>query len=76
MRTKITHKAQEFLAWWTVRQAVSKDTFRWNQLMDLGIVVGLLFVFVANNPTLSNLFKTIANAVQSQLTNLINNNTL
>lgn len=73
---KITHGAQVVLAWWTVRRALPKDMFRWNQLMDLGIVIVLLFVFVGNNATLSGLFKTIANAVQGQLTNLIDNNAL
>lgn len=58
------------------RRRLDANVFGWNQLMDLGIVIGLLFVFVQNNATLSTLFTTIVTAVQTQLQKLITQNQL
>jgi hypothetical protein len=66
-----------FYAWYKVQRELARGhVFGWNQLMDLGIVIGLLFVFVNNNSTLSTLFTTIVTAVQTQLNNIITKNTL
>ena len=64
-------------AWYRAQRELARgNVFAWNQLMDLGIVIGLLFVFVQNNSTLSTLFTTIVTAVQTQLQKLITTNTL
>ena len=64
-------------AWYRIqREMARRHVFGWNQLMDLGIVIGLLFVFVNNNSTLSTLFTTIVTAVQTELTKIISTNTL
>jgi len=63
--------------WYCVQRELARGhVFGWNQLMDLGIVIGLLFVFVNNNATLSTLFTTIVTAVQTELTKIISTNTL
>lgn len=56
-------------------QKLDRTAFGWNQLMDLGIVIGLLFVFISNNATLSTLFTTIVTSIQTVLTNIITKNT-
>ncbi len=75
MKSKAQTLALRLFAWYKA-QRLDANVFGWNQLMDLGIVIGLLFVFVQNNPTLSTLFTTIVNAVQTQLNKLITTNTL
>lgn len=80
MKSLMTKMRTNFLrlyVWYSVgRQRRGMNVFGWNQLMDLGIVIGLLFVFVQNNATLSNLFTTIVTSVQTELQKLISTNQL
>ncbi len=77
MRSKLLALYIRLYVWYqTELRRIDTHVFAWNQLMDLGIVIGLLFVFVQNNSTLSTLFTTIVNAVQTQLDKLITTNTL
>nr|NNM90124.1 hypothetical protein [Bacilli bacterium] len=72
---KLNRLSLRLYVWYLTRRP-NKTVFGWNQLMDLGIVIGLLFVFVQNNATLGTLFTTITTAVQTELTKLITTNTL
>ena len=77
MMKRMKNNSIRLYAWYRVQRELARGhVFGWNQLMDLGIVIGLLFVFVNNNATLSTLFTTIVTAVQTQLNNIITKNTL
>ncbi len=69
--------------WWLLRlyswykaQQLDRNVFAWNQMADLAVVIGVLFVVVQNNATLGTLFTTIIQAVQTQLQKLITQNQL
>ncbi len=77
MMKNLTTKTRWWLLWlysWYRMQRLNTNVFGWNQVADLAVVIGVLFVVVQNNSTLGTLFTTIVQAVQTQLQNLITKN--